>query len=597
MSVAWKFAAVVLVAAVLDTPSSPPVRIDAVALDRQGRPVLDLRASDLEVRVNGVAQATHALELRLPPRVPAAAAHFPLTSREDEIRAAGQPGTRVFVFVLDEFHVSSGAPSDRVREAMTRFVDEHLRPSDMAAVFKPLDPVTTLRFTRDAAVLRQAVSSFAGRREDLAPRTAFEEQFIGHAPAAVTAARAQLMTVALTELSLHIGELGADRAAIVLVSEGFDRPASSTRRQGRLPDLQSVVRAASRFHFTLYAFNPADPAAAPAAAEQAPAANTLQWLARETGGSASMDGARLPEALARMSAELGTYYALTLQPGVSDGRFHQVQIVSKRAGVELRARPGFWAPLSSEVTALLERSTGPLAISRRALRRSPFIESWAGVVPGADGQARVVVSWLPAQAAGSKRPQPERVKLTARSESGTVLFEGTIAPIGSSGDAVVARFPAPAGRVEMDMEVTAADGAALDVELRDVSVPRLDTAKLPLLMPVEVVHARTMREYREMAGAEDAAPTPRRTFRRADRLILRVPAWSPEAEGLQITARVLNRRGQPIRPLEPFRWHSRGVMAFDFPLAWLAPGDYYLEVSARDSRGESRERLPIRIVG
>ena len=34
---------------------------------------------------------------------------------------------------LDEFHVSAGPNSDRVREALGRFVDEQLRPHDLVA--------------------------------------------------------------------------------------------------------------------------------------------------------------------------------------------------------------------------------------------------------------------------------------------------------------------------------------------------------------------------------------------------------------------------------------------------------------------------------
>src|SRR5688500_15081013 len=114
-------------------PSVPAVRIDAVVTDKQGRAVSNLRASDFELRVNGTPQQLDAVEVRR------------ATSRSSDAAAsASAAGARVFAFVLDEFHVSDGAASARVREAMTRFIDEQLRPDDLAIAVKPLDQVTGL---------------------------------------------------------------------------------------------------------------------------------------------------------------------------------------------------------------------------------------------------------------------------------------------------------------------------------------------------------------------------------------------------------------------------------------------------------------------
>ena len=95
---------------------------------------------------------------------------------------------------------------------------------------KPLDSVKSIRFTRDRALLHGAIDGFAGRKGDYAPRTPFEEQYIGRAPAAVGAARRQIVTAGLRELTMRMGELNADRGVIVLVSEGF--PRDVPRREG-----------------------------------------------------------------------------------------------------------------------------------------------------------------------------------------------------------------------------------------------------------------------------------------------------------------------------------------------------------------------------
>lgn len=143
------------------SPNAPArtVRIDAVVTDRKGAPIRNLRADDFEVVENGVVQRIEAVEPRGGSSRPGETAPpFPIASDEDEVRAARQPGTRVIAMLLDEFHVSPGEPTARVRAAMRQFMDELVRPSDLLLVLKPLESVTELRFTRDHQAAR-------GRRE------------------------------------------------------------------------------------------------------------------------------------------------------------------------------------------------------------------------------------------------------------------------------------------------------------------------------------------------------------------------------------------------------------------------------------------------
>ena len=572
-------------------PAVPAVRIDAVVTDRQGRAVSNLRASDFELRVNGSPQQLDAVEVRR--------ATNPAT---DGAAPGSAAGARVFAFVLDEFHVSEGAASARVREALTRFIDEQLRPDDLVIAIKPLDQVTGLRFTSDHASLRTAVASFAGRKGDATPRSRFEEEFIGRAPATVAAARAQIVTVALTEIAMQLGELAADRAAIVLVSEGFPRTASTSRRAPRVQDLQGVLRAASRFHFSIYAFNPGD--TSPVAAEERErTAGTLDWLAAQTGGVSVPAGSALTPGLERMAGELDAYYALTFQPAVTDGRFHPIELKTRRAGITVRSRPGYWAPLSTEVREWLARGTAPAAARTRSPRRSVLVDSWFGLTV-VDGSPRMVVSWEPAARlppSAARRALPSRVELTARAADGTTLFEGAVARTGNFGAtpatevADAARFAAPPGRIELDMRILAADGSLLDTDVRDIVVPDPAAARAPLILPPHVVRARTMREFRAVVDDRDAAPTGARVFSRGDRLLIRVPVTGGDRAAVQINARVLNRMGQPMRALDRSPLDD-GMVQFDLALSWLPPGEYFVEVTARSGpTGQTMERVALRV--
>ena len=242
-------------------PTARIVRLDAVVVDAKGRPVLDLKPADFEIVESGVAQRVDAAELRNPGAAGQARAAgdaeapAPIESLDDERRAAREPGTRLFALVLDEFHVNAGADSDRVREVVMRFMDEQLRPGDLLAVIKPLDTLTNIRFTRDRDAARKAIESFSGRQGDYTPRTEFEEKFIGRAPGLVSAARIQIVLSALRALTMKLGDLDAGRAAVVLVSEGFAREVGRDRER-RAPDVQGIVRAASRHNVAVYAFDP-----------------------------------------------------------------------------------------------------------------------------------------------------------------------------------------------------------------------------------------------------------------------------------------------------------------------------------------------------
>jgi VWFA-related protein len=569
------------------------VRIDAVVTDAQGRPILDLRPSDFELIENGVPVPAGSVELRTLPGA-AVTDIGPIETEADEEMAARQPGARLFAFFLDEFHVSPGAGSDRVRAALRRFVDERLAPQDLALVMRPLEPMTSIRFTRDRASLRAAIDRFEGRKGDYAPRSTFEEQYIGRAPQAVTAARRQIVAAGLRELTMRMGELGADRGVVVLVSGGFSRDSPAPR--GRGADLQGVVRASSRFHLAMYTFSPAagDGNADPDP-ERERASSMLQWLAAQTGGRATVEAEDLTPGLERMAADLAAYYALTFPPAQTDGRFHTVEVRARRRDAQVRARPGYWAPLGSELRALTSTMT---SISRRGLRRSPVIDAWVGLMRDPSGRARMVITWEP-RARGPAAPEVVVVK--ARTTAGAALFDGQVARVGAAGAAPAdsARFDVPAGRIELDMTIIDAEGKVLDTDARDFDVPDLRSqTRGPVLLTPEVVRARTLPDFRTASTNPNAAPSSVRTFARGDRLLIRVPAFDGSGTAVRVTAKVLNDRGQPMRDIDATAGAPReGVTEFALPLSWLVPGEYLIELLGTNANGVVTQRVAFRVTG
>ena len=213
-------------------PTARFVRMDAIVTDKRGRPIPNLQAADFDLVENGVAQKILAVE------------------------AAG--GDRVVALLLDEFHVSAGPNTARVRDAALRFVTEQLRPSDRLVVLKPLDSLSNIEFSRDRSAAKHAIETFSGRKGDYTALSEFEEKYIGRSPEAVQAARVQIVLSGLRALTLSLGELQPGRSAIVLVTEGFLRDPKRDRER-RVPDVQGLVRAASRHNIAIYGFDPRDP--------------------------------------------------------------------------------------------------------------------------------------------------------------------------------------------------------------------------------------------------------------------------------------------------------------------------------------------------
>jgi VWFA-related protein len=589
-----------------------PVRVEAIVTDARGRPIVNLTPKDFTVLEDGVAQAVESAVLttnRAVATVPAA-----VSGAADEVRAARERGTRVFALYLDEFHVSAGASTERVRAAVTRFIDTEVRPSDLVAVMKPMDHLTQIRFLRDREQAKKIVAGFSGRNGDYTPRSAFEEKYVGRAPAAVRAARGQIVMSGLRALASRMGELDGGLSGIVLVTEGFSGGFARSRER-RLPDVDTLARAASRFRVLFYAFDPSTPSGPAAAATGAPPPSAdgdadtpdgfpLASLARQSGGAVLAPGADLYAALQHVSRDLDSYYVVTYRSNApNDGRFRRVEISAGRRDAAVRARAGYWTPLPVEQRAVAARAYVPPVMSLRPIRRSPLIESWFGSMIDGDGNRRAIFTWTPAAPTPAAKPagRADLVSLKVSTPSGRVLFEGDVAPAHTN--SVVAHrsdsaaFEAPAGRLLVDLTIRRADGSQLDTGTLDYELPEF-TSSEPVILQPQFFRAGSAREFRELAADAAAAPLPSRQFRRTDRLLVRVPTYEPRGREVQVSVKLINRTGQVLAQLSPTPGDLPAkVSQFDVPLAQYAPGEYSLELAAQSDSGVARQLVRIRITG
>jgi hypothetical protein len=109
-----------------------------------------------------------------------------------------------------------------------------------------------------------------------------------------------------------------------------------------------------------------------------------------------------------------------------------------------------------------------------------------------------------------------------------------------------------------------------------------------------VLRARNAFEYRNLSTRPDSVPTASRDFRRTDRLLVRFETYGPGETRPAATARLLNRTGQPMADL-PVSTPRPEVCHIDLPLASLAPGEYLIEITAKDGESTASEVIPIRV--
>lgn len=541
-----------------------PVSLDVFVTDRGGAPVGAIRPADLELLVDGVPQTIAAVR--------------------PETDAAG-----AFAILLDEFHIAPGPSTDRVRNAVARFVDA-LPAGDRVAIVKPLQPLSSIELSTDRVEVRDALASFAGRKGDYTPRTALESQLMSRAPGPAEAERIQVVVSALQALVSQFARL-RERGVIVLMSDGFDAQSEAAKAI-----TLRTLRAAGHAGVVIYAMD--SRADGEAGTGEGPEAELMRMLAAETGGAAVAAGGDLDAALARMRRDAGTRFVVTWQSSLADGKFHPVELRVKKRDVAVRARPGYWAPFPAQVRhAGLTNPLPFMSVPTRPVRRSALIQPSFAVRRIPDGRARVTFTWTPAREYVATRglPTPSAIRVSITSPDGTLLYRGTVASVdaAASSSNAAAVFDAAAGRFDVDMSILGPTGSLLDMDARSVPVPDFAGEDVVLLEP-EFVRTHSALEFREASANAEAAPSPSREFSRTERLLVRIPAYGPGGSPASVTARLLNRSGQVMTELGRAPGEG-GVAQFDLQLAPYAPGEYALEIAAVAGEKRARRLVTFRI--
>lgn len=635
------------------------IRVDVIVTDDDGNLVRDLDVSDFQVFEDGEPQDIESFQLIEigPLPAPDAEPARPVINRYDEEREAARADTRIFVVFFDDYHVrwENGVRAGR---ALARFLRENLLPTDLVGVMYPLTPLDDVRLTRNHDALAEAAENFFGVKYDYKPRNMFEQRYAQYPTDVVEMVRNDVSLSALEGLMIRLGGLREGRKNVLLISEGFsnyvpvelrsmnaemfDGPLVPTvgnpryeetaqffSDSGLMFDLRDVYSTANRFNTTIYALDPRGLAISEYDVSQRSVnratddrmlrstRDTLRVLARETDGRAIVNTNDLRPGLDQMLRDSSGYYLLGYNSSRSptDGKYHEIEVRVQREDVDVRHRQGYWAlterdveramtPALDEPPRAVDTALASLAAPRRGRR---LVRTWIGAARGEGGRTRVTFLWEPEPAAGSRGEQAERILLTAMSDNGGPSWRGRVPEpaaaagrgTGRSGAADEPReasvqFEAAPGPLQLSLAVEDAAGDVIERDRRTVEIPDFSGGDLVLSTP-SFVRVRNEREWNAAVDAADVLPTASREFRRTERILIRFEAYAPGDARPEVKARLLNRGGEPMHPLDVRPAESGLPYQVFLRPAHLPPGDYVIELSAASPTDEVTQLVAFRL--
>jgi VWFA-related protein len=637
------------------------VRVDVIVTDNKGEPVLDLKPGEFTVFEDGKPQQIETFQvIKIEPAAQIDEPVREIRSTFDQEREAARPDVRLFILLLDDYHVRRG--NDLVvRKPLIDFVENQLAPADMVAIMYPLTSVRDLTFTRNRDALVTAIERFEGRRFNYIPRNEFEERYAYYPAGTVERIRNQVVMDAIKGAAVKLGAMREGRKSIILVSEGFTNtlppqlndpvaalPGLGNAARGRsnvaasdreeflntadmFSELQEIFVEANRNNTSIYAVDPRGLAAFEYDINQGiglqvdrnhleASLDTLRALADNTDGRAIVNRNDLSTGMKQIIRDSSGYYLLgyNSSQAPTDGKFHEIKVRVSRRGVDVRARKGYWAytaedaaranaPPRPEVPAEISAALSDIAEPVRG-RPARF---WIGTSRGDNGRTRVTFAWEPISPLPGERKDPAdaaaRVLLTAYAADGRPLFRGRIPeepPVASSADGAgtptpasapgtLASFEAPPGALQMRIVVEGARGQVLDSATRELTAPDFTAVQVSLSTP-QVFRGRSPREIQIVKKSSTAAPTADRSFSRTDRLFIRAAAYAPGTAVPVVTAKLLNRNGDPMADI-PVQSPTPGAAEIDFILSNLAPGDYLLQLTATADTGTAQQYIGFRL--
>ena len=357
------------------------VAVDVSVIDREGRPVDDLKAVNFTLKVDGKPRQLRSAEFVSLVRPEPAGGDTPTYSSN----ANQQPG-RLILIVIDQGNIHKGTGKEAFKAA-ARFVDS-LNPSDRVALELIPGAGPLVDFTSNHAFVRtmldrvsgQAIEAeqtgrvgvseamaVVGRSDQFAWQSIIERECAGVTDAAAVQACQQLMqgearavysqtrfntTTSLLALRQIIDRLRltSEPKTVVLISEGLVL-------ENDFVDLSWVGPRTAQARVSLYGIRLSTLQYDAGMGRTSPTreadrdllAAGMELLVSLGRGAIYQVGVNADAPFVRLAKELSAYYLLSFEPTVDDrdGKTHQISVTVDRRNMLVRARRQFAAPSSA----------------------------------------------------------------------------------------------------------------------------------------------------------------------------------------------------------------------------------------------------------
>jgi VWFA-related protein len=366
------------------------VQVSVLAHDTHGKPVADLTQADFRVLDNGQEQKISFFSKDSSEVIPGKTLALPPGTWSNISARSGEVPVNLTVILFDQLNTAT-ADQSRARTQIIHFLNE-IRPEDRIALYALGDDLRVLHdFTSDTAALLRAVSrSKAKNGRDVpenepaeAPPDASDgdedmANFLNTADLGFiqfqTKDRVLRTTDAFEAIAAHVASLPG-RKNLLWVSGGFPLTIgfdvdSSLPNSGGLEQKQFAVemeRASRALNNANVAVYPVDaralstnmrvlttipmpsrrrsPGAPPTLAPDSQGVETMENLASRTGGVAYHDTNDLAGAIRSAIGDSRLVYTLAYTPTHNEwnGKFRKIKVETRRAGVKLRFRNGYFA--------------------------------------------------------------------------------------------------------------------------------------------------------------------------------------------------------------------------------------------------------------
>ena len=399
-------------------PQQPPitfraevnyVEVDARVLDREGKFIAGLEASDFQIVEDGKPQKVTAFSMV---NIPLERVERPLFASkpvERDVRNNLEAADgRIYVIVLDDLHTAP-LRTQRIKLAARQFIERYVGANDMAAVVHTSGLTSGgQEFTTSQARLLRAVDKFMGRKLRSSTQNMIDDvnRRAGSPMAGDPAAdmddkergfQARNTLDSIRSLANYLGNIRGRRKAVVMFGEGIDYNINEifsdqiTEAQTVIDATREMIAAATRANVAIYTVDPRglgaefeDLAAIQSFPDDTSSGlgmssifnevrlgqDSLRVMADETGGFAVVNRNDFATAFQRIVDDNSAYYVMGYYSTNDrrDGRFRKIEVkLPNKPGYVIRSRKGYVAPRGRAPETKAAAKDGPTPELRDAM--------------------------------------------------------------------------------------------------------------------------------------------------------------------------------------------------------------------------------------